>query len=269
MALSVVSGEIDADQTTEQYPVTEGISVTSVDRKTALKLPSSTTISMTNTPIQTTGKYTNTRSVSITNTFTTKSTLTPDNTTAKQDNQKYTGFPESSQVNILSSTPKAASITSMSSQINTTISTRKATITISPKASASSATKTFIEVASYTTKQSSATPTRVPETTLSGVSKSHKTTTLNTTTTKILSIEQLPTEEQTGIYVENVTNLGRLRYTYDEFDAGDKLWPVGMALTIGLPTIIVLAVTITVLYKRQVAKPRSRMSFYGQNYAQM
>ena len=53
------------------------------------------------------------------------------------------------------------------------------------------------------------------------------------------------------------------------YDNGDTFWPVAMALTIGIPTIIVFAVTITVLYRRRMNKPRSLLGIYGTDYQSM
>ncbi|KAL4228075.1 hypothetical protein ACF0H5_013510 [Mactra antiquata] len=59
-------------------------------------------------------------------------------------------------------------------------------------------------------------------------------------------------------------------YSEDDFISRDSFWPIALALTIGIPTIIVMAVTITVLYRRRMSNPRSRMSVYaGHDYSTM
>ena len=70
----------------------------------------------------------------------------------------------------------------------------------------------------------------------------------------------------------NVNGIGRRTTTeliYDDYDKGDTFWPVAMALTIGVPTIIVFAVTITVLYRRRMNKPRGLLGIYGTDYQSM
>jgi hypothetical protein len=72
------------------------------------------------------------------------------------------------------------------------------------------------------------------------------------------------TANSTELYA-NTTDSSRLTHTLaDDFQAPDSFWPIALALTISIPTIVVLAITIAVLYRRRIAKPRSLLSMYGQ-----
>lgn len=64
------------------------------------------------------------------------------------------------------------------------------------------------------------------------------------------SVERRTTSESNG-------------YSYDK---GDTFWPVATALTMGIPAIIVFAVTIAVLYRRRMNKPRGLLEMYGTDY---
>lgn len=63
------------------------------------------------------------------------------------------------------------------------------------------------------------------------------------------------------------TALFSVKYSEEDFDSRDAFWPIAMALTIGIPTIVVFGVTIAVLYKRRISKPRGLLSMYGQEYS--
>ncbi|XP_045215389.2 uncharacterized protein LOC123565596 [Mercenaria mercenaria] len=77
------------------------------------------------------------------------------------------------------------------------------------------------------------------------------------------------TINSTDEFYNSTADPSRLTRTFsDDFESRDSFWPIALALTIGIPTIVVLAVTITVLYRRRIAKPRSLLSMYGQDYFQ-
>lgn len=69
----------------------------------------------------------------------------------------------------------------------------------------------------------------------------------------------------------NVTiDPSRLVRTFsDDFRSPDSFWPIAITLTIGIPTIVILAVTITVLYRGRLTKPKSVLAMYGQDYQTM
>lgn len=58
-----------------------------------------------------------------------------------------------------------------------------------------------------------------------------------------------------------------IQYSEDDFESQDSFWPIAVALTIGIPTIIVLGVTIAVLYKKRMGKPRNLLSMFDQDYS--
>lgn len=94
-------------------------------------------------------------------------------------------------------------------------------------------------------------------------------------TTKHIDTEQTVAsntiENSTEENFNSTIDPNRLSFTFldTDFRSRDSFWPIAMALTIGIPTIIVFAVTITVLYRGRLAKPRSLLSMYGQDYNQM
>ena len=113
----------------------------------------------------------------------------------------------------------------------------------------------------------------------------HQTTILETNTTMEatkLALKQTTTDpfnNKSPFNIPRITYESRKNESYEKqtkpnstedlYDDGDTFWPVAMALTIGVPTIIVLAVTITVLYRRRTNKRRSLLEVYGADYQSM
>lgn len=128
------------------------------------------------------------------------------------------------------------------------------------------------ELSSYTTKVTKkATVSNLSGvSTLTTVSSSSSVTeklspkNISTTQTKAYSVSDFNSTEE--LYNSTV-DPSRLAHTFaDDFQSRDSFWPIALALTIGIPTIVVLAVTITVLYRGRLTKPRSLLAMYGQEY---
>lgn len=91
----------------------------------------------------------------------------------------------------------------------------------------------------------------------------------------VSAMSLLDTDQTTHSVVNNLNSTADndnstffiIQYSEDDFESEDSFWPIAMALTIGIPTIIVLGVTIAVLYKKRMGKPRNLLSMFDQDYS--
>jgi hypothetical protein len=112
-------------------------------------------------------------------------------------------------------------------------------------------------------------PTTSLSVSVPSVTQTTENTTKNIDTEQTISSNTV--ENSTEESFNSTIDPNRLSFAFldTDFRSRDSFWPIAMALTIGIPTIIVFAVTITVLYRGRLAKPRSLLSMYGQDYNQM
>ena len=94
----------------------------------------------------------------------------------------------------------------------------------------------------------------------------------NTVPTKIQQIHSITTvlltfiDQQTSS-LEIQQKIDKQTSSINEFDDyGDTFWPVAIALTIGVPTIIVRGITITLLNRRRMHKRRGLLKMPGADY---
>ncbi|WAR00700.1 hypothetical protein MAR_025072 [Mya arenaria] len=71
--------------------------------------------------------------------------------------------------------------------------------------------------------------------------------------------------EKNNNNTSNMTDLNE-SFPVEDFTTYDTFWPIAMALTIGIPAIAVFGVTIAVLYRNRLGKPRGLLAAFDDEY---